>query len=590
MTQLMQQRLVLALVGAAAGVSLYALSEILDGDLLGDRAVLALSALTATFFFALLAMTGPLRVERATIAALATGLVVAGLLSLAGLRFDTIDEIANSPIPLAAALVLGTVPLPFIIAAHGRGWRDYPSLFAQAWGIFVRYSVAWVFVGVVWGVVLLSNALFSVVGLTVIEDLLDIGIVPWLVTGTVLGLALAVVQELADVVSPYLVLRLLRLLVPVVLLVLAVFIGALPFRGLSGLFGGLSVAATLLAMTAAAAMLITSAVDQDDLAATEPDLMRAATQGLAVLLPVPAGLAAVAVWLRVDQYGWTPDRLFAATVAAMGLGYGVLYAVAVLRRAGWMDRIRSANTAMALALIGVAALWLTPLFNPEALAARNQMARYVDGQTPVARLDLYALDRWGRAGAAARAELTALAAQPGQEALGLALANPSPDPYTSTAPAEDLGPLRAALIAAMPLQPPTATATRDGFLSAADAYELRSWTDDCLPETAGDLPTCVMVVADLLPSDPGEEALMILLNPAGGFARYEGLSFGNGQLQRKSVWTTEGGALPGFDAAKALIAMLQATPPALSPAPMNQIRVPRPDGSAAEATGLALVP
>jgi hypothetical protein len=308
----MQDRGQLALVGAAAGGSLYALAEILDGDLLGERLALALAAFTASFFFGVLGMAGPLRIDRAAIRAAGLAMIVAGLISLAGQRFDTIDELANSPVPGTAVFVLTTIPLPFLIAAAGPGWRDYPCLFTHAWGIFVRYSLAWAFVGVVWGVILLSDALFGVVGLTVIEDLLDIDIVPWLITGTVLGLALAVVQELADVVTPYLVLRLLRLLVPVVLVVLAVFVLALPMRGLSGLFGGLSVAATLLAMTAAAATLITSAVDQDDLGATEPVVMRRATQALAL---IPADVRPVVL----HQSGAAQIEALRANYAAAGV-------------------------------------------------------------------------------------------------------------------------------------------------------------------------------------------------------------------------------------------------------------------------------
>ncbi len=578
MDTMMQRRLVLALIGGAAGASLYTLSEILDGSLLGERLAVALAVFTSGFFFGLLGMAGPLHPARAAGLAAMVSLTAAALLSLAGLRFDTIFELGQSPLPTVCVFILLTVPLPFLIAASGPGWRNYPSLFSQAWGIFVRYSVALVFVGVVWGVILLSDALFGVVGLTVIEDLLEVDIVPWLITGTVLGLALAVVQELADVVSPYLVLRLLRLLVPVVLVVLVVFVAALPFRGLSGLFGELSVAATLLAMTAAAATLITSAVDRDDLAATEPDVMRRATQGLALVLPVPAVLAAVSVGLRVQQYGWTPDRLFAATAAALALGYGVLYAAAVLRGGGWMGRIRSANTAMALAVIGFAAIWLTPVLNPEAISARSLVARVADGRTAPAAVDLYALAGWGRAGEAARVRLTELASQTGFEPLGKALADPNP-PYAAP-PAEDLTPLQDALIAVLPLLPASATATRDVIVQAAQSYDLEDWTRICktAPPKAG--PTCLMVVADLLPHQPGEEAMMILADVENSYARFEGLTVRDGYLQRLTYWRTDGQDLPTLEEATALIVAWQAAPPPMSPAPINQLDLPGGGGIA----------
>ena len=92
----LQQRLVLALIGAAAGASLYTLGEILDGNLLGERLALALAVFTTAFFFGLLAMAGPLRTGRAAILAAGVGLVAAALLSWAGLRFDSIGGLIGA--------------------------------------------------------------------------------------------------------------------------------------------------------------------------------------------------------------------------------------------------------------------------------------------------------------------------------------------------------------------------------------------------------------------------------------------------------------------------------------------------------------
>ena len=111
-----------------------------------------------------------------------------------------------------------------------------------------------------------------------------------------------------------------------------------------------------------------------------------------------------------------------AVVAVLGLGYGGLYALAVLRGAGWMGRIRQANVWMALVLLAVSALWLSPVLNAEAISARSLEARYLSGAVPAERLDVDALADWGRAGAAARARLEELAREPGQEALAARLA------------------------------------------------------------------------------------------------------------------------------------------------------------------------
>jgi hypothetical protein len=567
MAKIMQQRVAMALIGALAAASLYFLGEILDRELLGQRASVALVVFTATFFSALLTTAGPLSIPRAAIGAACLAAALAGLVSLAGLRYPRVEGLAEQPANGVMGLVLALLPLPFLIAAAaGPGWRHYPTLFTQAWSIFVRTSLAWIFVGLVWGVILLSTTLFGLVGLTLIDDLLNIPIMPWLITGLTLGLALAVVTELSDYVSPFLILRLLRLMLPPVLLVLAVFLLALPLRGLSGLFGGLSAAATLLAMVAAGATLVTSAVDQGDAEATQSALMRRATQALSLILPLPAGLAAWAIWLRVDQYGWTPSRIFAALVALIALGYGLSYALAVLRGAGWMERIRRANVAMALGVIGLAALWLTPVLNADRISAQSQYARFINSGD-AAVLDLWQLRQWGKAGADVIAMLEKTATEPGQEALAAKLAESDAAPDQ---PSPDAAALRATLTAGMPVQPGSATATRDAILGLADSSDLAYWADRCTDPLPQGGPGCVLVVADFLIGLPGEEALLIL-RQSDGYISYDGLVMADGLLQHRAV-ISPFGDLPDYASGAAMIRELQKAPPALLAAPVNQIQ------------------
>lgn len=567
MTRIMQQRLAMALIGALAAASLYLLGKIIDQNLLPDRSALALAVFAGTFFTALLSTAGPLSIPRAALGALGLGVVVSALTTLASLRYPAVDAIGNAPATGLMVVVLALLPMPFLIAAAGQGWRHYPTLFVQAWSIFVRTSLAWVFVALVWGVILLSTTLFGLVGLTLIDDLLDVAIMPWLITGLTLGLALAVVTELSDYVSPFLILRLLRLMLPPVLLVLAVFLLALPLRGLSGLFGGLSAAATLLAMVAAGATLVTSALDQAETEATQSPLMRRATQALALMLPLPAGLAAWSIWLRVEQYGWTPGRVFAGVFAGLALCYGLSYALAVLRGGTWMARIRSANVAMALAAMAVAALWLTPLLNADRISAQSQYGRYLAANDP-AVLDVWALQTWGNAGAEVIALLAETAKGAGQEALAAKLAETTPTPDM---PTPDAAALRATLTAGMPVQPASATATRDALLALADVTDLAFWTDRCADPLPEGGPGCVMVVADFMTGLPGEEALLIL-RQSDGYISYDGLAQGAGVLLRYGV-ISPFGALPYYDEGSSLIRDLQKAPPALMPSPFNQIQV-----------------
>jgi hypothetical protein len=565
MAKIMQQRVMMALIGALAAASLYFIGRIIDKGLLSDRSALALASFTAVFFNALLCTAGPLRLPRAAAGAAGLAAVVAALVSLAGLRHASVAGLADQPDVGVMAFVLALLPMPFLIAAAGQGWRHYPTLFTQAWGIFVRVSLAWIFVGLVWGIILLSMTLFNLVGLTLIEDILDIAIMPFLITGLTLGLALAVVTELSDYVSPFLILRLLRLMLPPVLLVLAVFLLALPLRGLSGLFGGLSAAVTLLAMVAAGATLVTSAIDQADPEATQASLMRRAAQALALILPLPAGLAAWSVALRVIQYGWTPERMFAAAVVVVGFGYGASYAVAVLRGAAWMAHIRRANVWMALGVIGLSALWLTPVLDTNRISAQSQLARYQASGDP-AVLDLWAIRHWGLAGEAVIASLQEAAAT--DPALAARLAD---NADTSVAPTPDLAALRATLTANMPVQPASATALRDAILAVAYESDITYWAERCADPLPAGGPGCVLVVADFLLADPGEEALLVLRQPD-GYLSYDGLVLDTGGVLRHSVISPDG-ILPNFEEGADLIRALQKAPPAVEPAPVNQIRI-----------------
>lgn len=547
-------------LGALAGAAGFALMRMAETDVIGTLPLMLAWAFAASFFTALMGMEGPLGPSRAAIGAGGIALAVTGLLWLASLRFSRPDEVFTTPMITLACMVVGLVPMPFWIAQNGRGLRDYPTLFGESWGIVVRYMVAWVFVGTVWLVILLSDALLQLVGLRLLDDVLSQGAVPWLLTGAVLGLGLAVSQDLSDYLSPFLILRLLRLLVPVILGVTLVFLALLPLRGMAGLFGGLSVAGTLLAMVGAAATLVTSTVDQSNDEAARTPLLTLSARGLCLALPLMAALGGWAVWLRVEQYGWTPERLFAAEVAILAMGYGVLYALAVLRGAGWMDRIRLANVAMAVALLGLSVASLTPLLNAEAISARSVQSRLEDGRMPIAAFEPRLLERWGVAGAAVLADLQTRATEPGQEALAARLNGP-PDNTEAAA----------RLAGILPVQPAEAVAFRATILEALAPHErevVLSGCDRFLPDGA---PGCVMVVADFLEAVPGDEAMIVFLADADRPNQFAFRMTEAGAIPMAVVWSS--GGRPPSDGGAALIGALQAAPPALVPAPINMLEI-----------------
>ena len=563
MTGQIAARVRLALAGGLAGGLVWAVFKAGEKDWIGHYPAFALFGLILVGFGALLAMAGPIGFGRALPRAFGLGALVAGLIGLTALRWGEAEDLFNSPIPAFALLTVAALPVPFLIAAARTSWRDYPALFLEAWSIVLRGAAAAAFTGLVWLVIYLSDEVLRIVGIDAISRLLAHEVVPMVLTGAVFGLGMAVIYDLAELLSPYVVLRVFRLFLPVVLAVMAVFLIALPFRGLDGLAGGLSPAALLLTMVAGGVALVSIAIDQTDADATQSPLLLRCAKGLALVLPVVAGLALYAIWLRLADYGWSPERLFILLVAAVGLAYGLVYALAVLRGAGWMERIRQGNIRVALGIIALAALWLTPVLNAERISAQSQLARF-EATSRAELLDVYALRSWGKPGAEVIAVLEETAKAPGQEALAAVLAGQTGGPVI------DREALVAALVAAMPVQPATATGTRDMLLRAVDDYQLQDWTQVCQAGAETGMPHCLMVVADLLPNHPGEEA-MLFLQRSHDYTEISGLYLdANGDPVLRTASHPDG-RYPDAAEAATLMRQYQEMPPPVTAVPLNQL-------------------
>ncbi|WP_435166846.1 DUF4153 domain-containing protein [Falsirhodobacter sp. 1013] len=504
MTQAMQWRAVMALIGGLAGTGLWAIYRMAGEMVLPDRPLLALIAFTCAFFTGLLAMAGPLSPGRAALRAAGVAAVASALLVAMSLRFDLSSD-RHGSFGVVAFLVLVLVPLPFCIAS---GARDYAQLFHHSWGIVARFIAATLFTGVFWAVVFLSDSLLSIVGIHWIGRLIDHPGTWMVLTGVAFGLAIAVADELSDYVTPFLILRLMRLLIPVVLVVVTVFIVALPLRGVSGLFGGFSAAGTLLAICAAIATLVTVAVDRDDAHAVQLPLTVWSARALAVILPVPAALALWAITVRVGEYGWTPSRVASILAGVVGLVYGLAYLAAAPRR-GWMNAIRRGNVWLAGGLMLLAVAWLTPLLNAQRIAAQDQAERIRAGR--VTAPENVPFDDWGRAGKAARAELgERIPAPPAMRPLEEVLA----------------------------VRPADHTAVRDRILGLLPADIRHDITERCHSHPEEGRPGCVMVVGPFLPDQPGDQGVVLAKGRAWAF-----LLRPDGMLEQREVepdaWVTE---------------------------------------------------
>ncbi|RKF13805.1 DUF4153 domain-containing protein [Roseovarius spongiae] len=498
----------LALIGAIAGLALWALFEVIPEVVANARLALFLVAGGVAFFGVLLALAGPVRLMQAAAASALLSLCATLLLLWASLRFDATERFLEIPHHVLAFACILMIATPFIAAGliERGGWRRYALLFDTAWEIVVRYAAAVLFVGVVWGVVTLSDALLQLVGIGAIDWLLSVDVVPYLLSGLAFGVGLAIVLELDDYVSPFLIIQLLRVLIPVVFVVLAIFILALPVRGLSGLFGGLSAAATLAAVSLAAITLVTTGVHREDARAVEGWLMLGATKALTLLVSVPAVLSVYAVWLRIAQYGLTPDRVAALVGALIVAVYALAYAASIPLRDDWTGRVRAMNRWMALATIAVAALWLTPALNAERLSAASQVARAEAG-APLRQLALYEMAQdWGRAGKRGLERVLALAEREDSDAVREAVAAARRAEtrwdYDHRKAKGDFAPLDQVV----PVLP-AGTTLPPGAFGRLRMNDRGLIHEACQRRVPGGYPACVLFVADFDPLRANRQAI-----------------------------------------------------------------------------------
>jgi len=526
------RRITLAAIGAIAGIAAYALVDILPDAVPNGRILLGLSVLAFVGFAGALVMTGPIPPLRAAIGAALWAGLTAVLVLWASFRFDRVEPFLETGHPFVAGLLFAFLPMPFWVAImrSDARWSDYEVLFDEAWRMVVRLVISAAFTGIFWLVVALSDALLDVVGIGWIGDLLSLTWLPYLLSGLVFGVGLAVVHEFASTLSPYLPLRLLRLILPVVVVVTAIFLIAVPIRGLSGLFSGLSSAGTMIAAAALGVALVAIAVDRRDDLAVARGVLRLSARAMSVIAGLLGALAIWAIMIRVGDFGWTPNRIAALTAAICVIAYGTVYGgLALFGRGDWMRHLRVANVWLALGVIGVSGLWLTPVLNPQRIAAETQADRWLSGEIPAEALDLWAMRaEYGRAGARVLERL-AQADHPERAAMDRQLAALEDasyqEEYEAALSQEDTAALVAALAEDMPVLPAGSTLQREVF-DAATPSDLRRWQAGCDATTPAGRPGCVALVADLDPTSPNRE--VVLFYQDGARVRFEARDAANG--------------------------------------------------------------
>lgn len=340
-------------------------------------------------------------------------------------RWSRMDD-SPGGVLLFGNLLLFYILTPFVQAWGSRsGWRfDYTQLYHHAWNNGLILSLAALLVGLFWLLIALWAGLFTVVGIGLFAKLFFNQVFALISSALVFAVGVRIGLQRDQVIEALrgILLAICRALLPLTVAIVLLFAVCLPFTGLEPLWETKRASAILLALVFAHLCLLNGVFQDGSQSAAYPRLLRVLADASLLVLPLLAALAAVALWLRVRQYGLTPSRVLVGVLVCMALLYALAAAWAVLRREDvWLGGLRRSNAPIALTFASLLVLLQTPLLSPQELSASSQFRRLLAGQVSPEHFDWGLLRfRLGEPGRRHLARIEQLAGESGALPPGLA--------------------------------------------------------------------------------------------------------------------------------------------------------------------------
>jgi hypothetical protein len=431
---LSNSRVLFSLIGLAQGLVWWACDPRELSGISTER--LAIIALFATASFGLVAcMTFD---GRALGRWIGLSTVLAG--SVAAVAWHVCGELPAGKVPFSGdtdrlgwwaigsfAFLYVTVPFAQIFQASGRLRFPYPELFRHSWNNFFIGFVAAIFLVLSRALLQVWGALFDMVGVRIFSGFFESR--PFFYIGhfTLFGFGLALGRESEGVIATLrrVTLKFAHALLPVVALVALLFSLTLGFTGLEPLWTTGDATPLSLSLLAFFSLFLNGVFEEGEQRPGYPAWLLAGLRIASLTLPVYAGIALRGTTLRVEQYGLTPDRVFALVFISIASLYALGYAFAALwRRGTWMGLLRPVNVGAALVLAATSVLLQLPILDPMRLSAESQLARLLEGHAKAADFDFATLRfKLGHRGWQALEQLAAAEGHPEQATIRVEIAH-----------------------------------------------------------------------------------------------------------------------------------------------------------------------
>lgn len=311
---------------------------------------------------------------------------------------------ADAPLPSMAVTfhsgVIVFIAFCLILAGEmASSWfAPYESYFEVSWKLGLQVCLSALFVGALFLVLWLGAALFLLLKLHFLEQLLRESWFRIPVSAMAFAGALHITDVRPELIrgSRTLVLSLLSWLLLVLVVIVGGFLASLPFTGLGLLWATRSATWILLGVAALTILFVNAAFKGGPGSDQAPRVLRLCMRISCFMLPVLVVLATYALALRIGQYGLTPHRVLACAGAFVACFYVIGYAWAALTRSDTLPRIAPVNVITAWVSLAVLVALFTPLADPARLSVASQVDRLVTGSVPPDKFDYHFL-RYGSA-------------------------------------------------------------------------------------------------------------------------------------------------------------------------------------------------
>lgn len=304
-------------------------------------------------------------------------------------------------------LLMAMLALPWIqYSLHvSREQARYPHFYRQLWLNALTLLIVFFANGLFWLVLLLWSEMFKLVGIPFFSTLFfDTDWFGYVAFGLITALAVVLARTQSRLVTA--VQKLLTFiatgLLPLVALLALMFILTLPFTGLEAISQRVSAAGLMSTLTLLLLLLMAIVREPQKEALPYPGALRYLIKCPLIVAPIYMLIAGWSLWVRIQQYGWTPERLYGVLVVVVLLVWSFGYLASILRRGrNPLELQGPVILGVSLLALGLLVLLSSPVIDAWRISVNSHMGLYHSGKIKPDQVSLYMLDHSGKPGRAA---------------------------------------------------------------------------------------------------------------------------------------------------------------------------------------------